>query len=75
MSVEVSKMLKCAVKYRGDVKYTGLKIKTGSSKSCSEMKSLAAILVGPIQYIEIPLRTAFCIDDCWNVMNALQETE
>ena len=33
------------------------------------MKSFAAILVGPIQYIEIPLGTAFFFNDCWNVIN------
>ena len=39
------------------------------------MKLLAAILVGPIQYIEIPLGTAFVFDDCWNVMNDQRETQ
>ncbi len=51
---------------------TDLKIKTGSSIYRSEMKSFAAILVGPIQYIEISLGAAFSFDDCWNVMNAQQ---
>ncbi len=32
------------------------------------MKSFAAILVGPIQYIEIPLGTAFFFDDFRNVL-------
>ena len=40
-----------------------------------EMKSLAAILGGPIQYIEIPQWRAFFIDDYWNVMNDQHETE
>ena len=44
--------------------FTDLKINTGSSISRSEMKSLVAIFVGPIQYIEIPLGAAFCFDDC-----------
>ncbi len=34
------------------------------------LKSFAAILVGPIQYIEIPLGAAFFFYNCWNVMNA-----
>ncbi len=41
----------------------------------SEMKSCAAILVGPIQYIEIPLGTDFFFDDCWNVLNDQHQTE
>ncbi len=49
---------------------TDLKIKTGSSICRSEMKSLAAILVSPIQCIEILLGAAYFFDDCWNVMNA-----
>ncbi len=56
-------------------KITDLKIKTGSSICCSEMKSFAAILVGQIHYIENPLGAAFFFDDCWNVMNAQHETE
>ncbi len=39
---------------------------TGSSICRPRMKSFSAILIGPIQYIEIPLRTAFFFDDCWN---------
>ena len=39
--------------------FIDLKMKTGSSIFCSEMKSFAAILVGLIQYIEIPLGAAF----------------
>ncbi len=38
---------------------TELKIKSGSSIFGSEMKSLVAILVVPIKYIEIPLGAAF----------------
>ncbi len=49
---------------------TDLKIETGSSIYRSETKSLAAILVGLIQYIEISLGAAFSFDDCWNDMNA-----
>ncbi len=49
--------------------------KTELSICRSEMKPLAAILVGQIQYIEISLMAAFSIDDCWNAMNALKETE
>ncbi len=55
---------------------TDLKIKTGSSMCCrSEMNSLAAILQGPIQYIEIPLGRAFSLGDYWNVMNDQHNTE
>ncbi len=39
------------------------------------MKPSAAILVGPIQYVDIPLEAAFLYDDSWNVMNAQHETE
>ncbi len=52
-----------------------LKIKTGSSNCPSEMKSVAAILGGPTQYIEIPLKGDFVFEDCWNVLNAQRETE
>ncbi len=43
--------------------------KTGSRICRSKMKPLAAILVGPIPYIEIPLRTAFFFGDYCKVMN------
>ncbi len=49
--------------------------KTGSSICRSEMKSLVAIFVGPIQYIEIPLVLASLFDECQNVMNNQQESE
>ncbi len=39
------------------------------------MKSLAAIFVGPMEYIGIPPRTPFFCDDCWDVMNDQHETE
>ncbi len=55
--------------------YIDLKIKTGLSICRSEMKSLAAILEGSIQYIEIPLRWDFFLDDCWDVMNDQHENE
>ncbi len=54
---------------------TDLKIKTGSSICRTKMKSFAAILGGPIQYIEITLGSALFFDDCWNVMNDQHETE
>ncbi len=54
---------------------TDLKIKTGSSICYSEMKSMAAILAGLIQYMEIPLGAAFFYDDYWNVMNTQHEIE
>ncbi len=53
---------------------TDLKIKTESSICRSDMKSFANILVGPIQCIEISLGATF-FDDCWNVINAKDETE
>ncbi len=57
-------------------RFIDLKIKTGSSICRSQMKSLAAILEGPIQYIEITLvGSAFFYDDFWNVMNDQHETE
>ena len=52
-----------------------LEVKTGSSIRRSEMKSLAAMLEGPIQYIEIPLGCAFFLLDCSNVLNDQHETE
>ncbi len=45
--------------------------KTGSSICRSELKSFAAILVGPIRYIEIQLGTAFFFDDCSNVISVM----
>ncbi len=58
---------------------TDVNIQTGSSIWRSEMKSLAAILVSQIQYIEFPLGAAFFLlfffDDCYNVMNAQHKTE
>ncbi len=48
---------------------TDLKIKTELSICRSEMKSLAAMLGGPIQYIETPLGRDFFLDDCLNVIN------
>ncbi len=49
--------------------------KTGSSICRSEMKSFAAILIGPIQYIEISQGTAFFLDEGWNVINAQGDTQ
>ena len=49
--------------------------KTGSIICCSGMKSLAAILIGPIQYIETLLEAGFFFDDGWNVMNAQHDRE
>ncbi len=45
-----------------------------SKKDWTEQMSFAAILVGPIQYTEIPQGAAF-FDDYWNVMNAQHKTE
>ncbi len=57
------------------MKTTDLKIKTGSSICSYEMKLLAAILVGSIQYNEISPGAAFYFDDCWNIVNAQHKTE
>ncbi len=51
-------------------------MKTGSSICRSEMKSVSAILKGPIRLFEIALGCALLLDDCWNVMNdKYDETE
>ena len=56
------------------IRITDLKSKTGSSICRFEMRSLAAILEGPIQYIDISLGAPVFFDDCWNVMNAQHRT-
>ena len=49
--------------------------RTGMSINRYEMKSLAVILLGQIEYIEIPREASCFFDGCWNVMNYQHETE